>query len=228
MIFSKGSGRTAALWSVACSEAFFICDSEGSLKCDFSSLRICRYFSPLETFSFSLSRWFFLRKCNKRLFLTLRRCRDARSHTVAVRLCKNLMRWRKREDAWILLKPAILKTRVASLTPSRHGHLSLSTTAALPILEISQFVVIKQTWALSSSLCNCLVTLFHVNIISCSFNSLSLSFCFDGRGGGMSAGWRVAAWERVRGGRRPPAQPHQQMQPGNGEARKQTHENRWI
>lgn len=51
----------------------------------------------------------------------------------------------RRDDARVLLKLEILKTRVASLTPSRCGHLSLSTVAALPILEIFQLVVIKQT-----------------------------------------------------------------------------------
>lgn len=74
----------------------------------------------------------------------------------------------------ILLKLQILKTRVASLTRSCCGHLSVSTTAAFPILEILQ-LVIKHTWALSSSVRNCLVTLFQVNIISYSF-FLSLSF----------------------------------------------------
>lgn len=87
----------------------------------------------------------------------------------------NLKRQReKRDDARFLLKLEILKSRVASLTPSCCGHLSLSTTAALPIFQL---IVIKQTWVLSSSHCSCLVALFQVNIISCSFNFFSLSLC---------------------------------------------------
>lgn len=48
----------------------------------------------------------------------------------------------------------ILTTWAASLTPSCSGHLSLSTTPALPILKIFQFMM-KQAWAFSSSVHNC-------------------------------------------------------------------------
>lgn len=76
-----------------------------------------------------------------------------------------------------------LNTRVASLTPSCCGHLSLSTAATMPIVQL----VIKQTWVLSSSDYSCLV-----NIISWCFNFFPV-FLFDARGAGVSAGREMDA-----------------------------------
>lgn len=144
--------------------------------------------------NFSVFRDAFLKDLKKRFFLFQKTPGCGLSPSSHLTLL-NLKRQKERDDARIQLKLEILKKRVASLTRSCCGHLSVST-AALPILEIFQLVVIKQTWALSSSVCNCLVTLFQVNIISYSLISFSLSLSlalFDARGGGMSAGRQADA-----------------------------------